>query len=190
MLRLFSCLTFFMSHLSVHYNVHCIQFTPFHFISAMCTNNRMDPANNATSSQPMSNNSTGQQFPPPPPLWPTGFMHQTPMDCNMMGNLNFPNSAQGPTTMWAPIQTGNTSSQSTMIPASQSAVYWNHYMNFVRNPLGSVEVNPFAESYPPSNTSTPLQGSNTIPSLSVNFDSDAEHSVQDINSPEKNAAPV
>jgi hypothetical protein len=77
-----------------------------------------------------------------------------------------------------------------MIPISQSAVYWNHYMNFVRNPLGSVEVNPFPESYPPSNTSTPLQGSNTIPSLPVNLDSDAEHSVQDINSPEKNAAPV
>ncbi|KAL5667841.1 hypothetical protein ACJX0J_020062 [Zea mays] len=33
-------------------------------------------------------------------------------------------------------------------------------------------------------------GSNTIPSLPVNLDSDAEHSVQDINSPEKNAAPV
>ncbi|KAL5668842.1 hypothetical protein ACJX0J_021063 [Zea mays] len=33
-------------------------------------------------------------------------------------------------------------------------------------------------------------GSNTIPSIPVNLDSDAEHSVQDINSPEKNAAPV
>jgi hypothetical protein len=77
-----------------------------------------------------------------------------------------------------------------MIPVSQSVVYWNHYMNFVRNPLGLVEANPFLESYPPSNTSTPLQGSNTIPSLPVNLDSDAEHSVQDINSPEKNAAPV
>jgi hypothetical protein len=63
-------------------------------------------------------------------------------------------------------------------------------MNFVRNPLGSVEVNPFPEYYPPSNTSTPLQGSNTIPSLPVNLDSDAEHSVHDINSPKKNAAPV
>ncbi|KAL5673871.1 hypothetical protein ACJX0J_018177 [Zea mays] len=41
-----------------------------------------------------------------------------------------------------------------------------------QNPLGSVE------------------GSNTIPSLPVNLDSDAKHSVQDINSPEKNAAPV
>jgi hypothetical protein len=108
----------------------------------------------------------------------------------MMANLNFPNPAQGPTTMWAPIQTGNSTSQSTMIPASQSAVYWNHYMNFVRNPLSSVEGNPFAESYPPSNTSTPLQGSNIIPSLPVNLDSGAEHSVHDINSPEKNAAPV
>ncbi|KAL5652397.1 hypothetical protein ACJX0J_037855 [Zea mays] len=47
-----------------------------------------------------------------------------------MGNINFPSPGQGPTTMWAPIQTGNTSSQSTMIPASQSALYWNHYMNF------------------------------------------------------------
>jgi hypothetical protein len=159
-------------------------------MSAMSTNTSMDPANNATSSQPMSNTSSGQQFPPPPPLWPTGFMHQTPMDCNMMGNLNFPSPGQGPTTMWAPIQTGNTSSQSTMIPASQSAVYWNHYMNFVRNPLGLVGVNPFPESYPPSHTSTPLQGSNTIPSLPVNLESDAEHSVQDINSPEKNAPPV
>jgi hypothetical protein len=112
------------------------------------------------------------------------------MDCNVMANLNFPNPGQGPTTMWAPIQTGNSTSQSTMIPASQSAVYWNHYMNFVRNPLGSVEVNPFPEYYPPSNTSTPLQGSNTIPSLPVNLDSDAEHSVHDINSPKKNAAPV
>jgi hypothetical protein len=53
----------------------------------------------------MSNSSIGQQFPPAPPLWPTAFMHQQPMDCNMMGNLNFPNPAQGPTTMWAPIQT-------------------------------------------------------------------------------------
>jgi hypothetical protein len=151
----------------------------------MSTNTSMDPANNATSSQPMSNTSSAQQFPPPPPLWPTSFMHQTPMDCNMMGNLNFPSPGQGPTTMWAPIQIGNTSSQSTMIPASQSAVYWNHYMNFVRNPLGLVGVNPFTESYPPSHTSTPLQGSNTIPSLPVNLESDAEHSVQDINSPEK-----
>ncbi|KAL5658106.1 hypothetical protein ACJX0J_031269 [Zea mays] len=50
--------------------------------------------------------------------------------------------------------TGNSTSQSTMIPASQSA------------------------------------GSNTIPSLPVNLDSDAEHSVHDINSPKKNAAPV
>ncbi|KAL5663804.1 hypothetical protein ACJX0J_023912, partial [Zea mays] len=33
-------------------------------------------------------------------------------------------------------------------------------------------------------------GSNTIPSLPVNLDSDAEHSVHDINSPEKNAPPV
>jgi hypothetical protein len=63
-------------------------------------------------------------------------MQQSPMDCNFMGNLNFPNPAQGPTTMWAPIQTENSTSQSTMIPTSQSAVYWNHYMNFVRNPLG------------------------------------------------------
>ncbi|KAL5654800.1 hypothetical protein ACJX0J_034119, partial [Zea mays] len=33
-------------------------------------------------------------------------------------------------------------------------------------------------------------GSNTIPSLPVNLDSDAEHSVHDINSPEKNAPPI
>jgi hypothetical protein len=150
----------------------------------------MDPANNATSSQPMSNASSGQQFPPPHPMWPTGYMQQSGMDCNFMGNLSFPNPAQGPTTMWAPMQTGNTTSQSNMIPASQSAMYWNHYLNFVRNPLGSAEGNPFAESIPPSNTSTPLQGSNTIPSIPVNLDSDAEHSVHDINSPEKNAPPV
>ncbi|KAL5654208.1 hypothetical protein ACJX0J_033527 [Zea mays] len=37
---------------------------------------------------------------------------------------------------------------------------------------------------------TPLHGSNTIPSIPVNLDSDAEHSVQDINSPEKNAPPI
>jgi hypothetical protein len=117
-------------------------------------------------------------------------MHHQPMDCNMMGNLNFPNPAQGPTTMWSPIQTGNTCSQSTMIPASQYVVYWNHYMNFVRNPLGSVEVNPFADSFPGSNTTTPLQGSNTIASIPVNLESDVEHSVQDINSPVKNATPV
>jgi hypothetical protein len=156
----------------------------------MWTYTRMDPANNATTSQPMSNTSSAQQYPPQPPIWPTGFMQQPPMDYNMTANLNFPNPGQGPTTMWAPIQTGNSTSQSTMIPASQSAVYWNHYMNFVRNPLGSVEANPFGDSYPPSNTSTPLQGSNTIPSIPVNLDSDAEHSVQDINSPKKNAAPV
>ncbi|KAL5658321.1 hypothetical protein ACJX0J_031484, partial [Zea mays] len=35
-----------------------------------------------------------------------------------------------------------------------------------------------------------LIGSNTIPSIPVNLDSDAEHSVQDINSPEKNAPPI
>jgi hypothetical protein len=150
----------------------------------------MDPSNNATSSQPMSNSSIGQQFPPPPPMWPTGYMQQSGMDCNFMGNLNFPNPAQGPTTMWAPMHTGNTSSQSTMIPASQSTMYWNHYLNFVRNPLGPPEVNPFPDCIPPSNTSTPLQGSNTIPSLPVNLDSDAEHSVHDINSPEKNAPPI
>jgi hypothetical protein len=174
----------------LHYNVHCIVFTPFHNIYPMCTNHRMDLANNATNSQAMSNNSTGQQFPPPPPLWPRGFMQQHPMDCSMMGNLNFPNPAQGPTTMWAPIQTGNTSSESTMLPASQSALYWNHYMNFVRNPVGSVQGNPFAYSFPGSNTSTPLQGSNTVPSIPVNLESDAEHSVQAINSPIKNPAPI
>jgi hypothetical protein len=156
----------------------------------MWTYTRMDPTNNATTSQSMSNTSSAQQYPPQPPIWPTGFMQQPPMDYNMMAYLNFPNPGQGPTTMWAPMQTGNSTSQSTMIPASQSAVYWNHYMNFVRNPLGSVEANPFGDSYPTSNTSTPLQGSNTIPSIPVNLDSDAEHSVQDINSPEKNAAPV
>jgi hypothetical protein len=58
-------------------------------------------------------------------------------------------------------------------------------MNFVRNPLGSVGVNPFTESYPASHTSTPLQGSNTIPPFPVNLESDVEHSVQDINSPKK-----
>jgi len=156
----------------------------------MWTYTRMEQANNATSSQPMSNTASTQQFPPQPPLWPTGFMQQPPMDYNMMANLNFPNPGQGPTTMWAPMQTANSTSQSTMIPASQSAVYWNHYLNFVRNPLGSVDHPPFADSYPPSNTSTPLQGSNTIPSLPVNLDSDAEHSVHDINSPEKNAPPI
>ncbi|KAL5650310.1 hypothetical protein ACJX0J_041119 [Zea mays] len=35
-----------------------------------------------------------------------------------------------------------------------------------------------------------LIGSNTIPSIPVNLDSDAENSVQDINSPEKNAPPI
>jgi hypothetical protein len=108
----------------------------------------------------------------------------------MMGNINFPNPSHGPTTMWAPIQTGNTSSESTMLPASQSVVYWSHYMNFVRIPLGSVQGNPFVDSFPGSNTSTPLQGSNTIPSLPVNLESDAEHSVQDINSLVKTPAPV
>jgi hypothetical protein len=63
-------------------------------------------------------------------------------------------------------------------------------MNFVRNPLGSVGVSPYTDSYPASHTSTPLQGSNTIPQLPVNLESDAEHSVQDINSPGKNAPPV
>jgi hypothetical protein len=63
-------------------------------------------------------------------------------------------------------------------------------MNFVRNPLGSVQVNPFADSFPGSNTSTPLQGSNTVPSIHVNLESDAEHSVQDINSPVKNPTHV
>jgi hypothetical protein len=63
-------------------------------------------------------------------------------------------------------------------------------MNFVRNPLGSVGVSPYTESYPASHTSTPLQGSNTIPQLPVNLESDVEHSVQDISSPGKNAPPV
>jgi hypothetical protein len=108
----------------------------------------------------------------------------------MMGNISFPNPSHGPTTMWAPIQTGNTSSESTMLLASQSVVYWNHYMNFVRNPLGSVHPNPFADSFPGSNTSTPLQSSNTVPSLPVNLESDAEHSVQDINNHVKTLAPV
>jgi hypothetical protein len=64
-----------------------------------------------------------------------------------------------------------------MLPASQSAVYWNHYMNFVRNPLGLDQVNPFVDSFPGSNTSTPLQGSDIVPSIPVNLESDAEHSV-------------
>jgi hypothetical protein len=174
----------------MHFNVHCILFTPFHYICPMCTNHRMDLANNATNSQAMSNNSTGQQFPTPPPLWPRGMMLQQPMDCSMMGNLNFPNPSQGPITTWAPIQTRNTSSESTMLPVSQSALYWNHYMNLVRNPLGSVQGNPFADSFPGSNTSTPLQGSNTIPSIPVNLESDAEHSIQDINSHVKTPALV
>jgi hypothetical protein len=157
---------------------------------AISTYSSMDPANNATSSQAMSNPSNAQQFPPPPPIWPTGYMQQNPVDCNIMGNINFPSPGQGPTTMWAPIQPGNTSSQSTMIPASQSALYWNHYMNFVRNPLGSVGMSPYTDSYPASHTSTPLQGSNTIPQMPVHLESDAEHSVQDINSPGKNAPPV
>jgi hypothetical protein len=163
---------------------------PSHLICPLSTLTRMDPSNNATSSQSMSNSSIGQQFVPPPPMWPTAYMQQSAMDCNLVGNLNFPNPAQGPTTMWAPMHTGNTSSQSSMIPASQSAMYWNHYLNFVRNPLRPPEVNPFPDCIPPSNTSTPLQGSNNIPSIPVNLDSDAEHSVEDINSPEKNAPPI
>jgi hypothetical protein len=63
-------------------------------------------------------------------------------------------------------------------------------MHFVRNPLGLVEGNPFTDSFPGSNTSTPLQGSNTVPSLPVNLESDVEHSVQDINSPVKTLAPI
>ncbi|KAL5678714.1 hypothetical protein ACJX0J_014845, partial [Zea mays] len=132
----------------------------------------------------------GDAVPSQPPLWPRGFIQQHPLDCNMMRNINFSNASYGPTTMWAPIQTGNISSESTMLPATQSAVYWNHYMNFVRNPLGSVQGNPFPDSFSGTNTSTPLQGSNTIPSIPVNLESAAEHSVQDINSPIKTSAPV
>jgi hypothetical protein len=76
-----------------------------------------------------------------------------------------------------------------MLPAAQSALYWNPYMNSVRNPLGSVQGNTFADSLPASNTSTPLQSSNTIPSIPVNFDFGAEHSVHDINSHVKTPAP-
>ncbi|KAL5680155.1 hypothetical protein ACJX0J_006540 [Zea mays] len=41
-----------------------------------------------------------------------------------------------------------------------------------------------------SSTLTICDGSNTIPSLPMNLDSDAEHSVHDINSLEKNAPPI
>jgi hypothetical protein len=63
-------------------------------------------------------------------------------------------------------------------------------MNLVNNPLAFVHANPFAESLPASNTSTPLQGSNTIASVPVNLKSDAEHSVHEINSPSKTPIPV
>ena len=92
--------------------------------------------------------------------------------------------------LWAPIQTTNTSSQSTMLPATQSALYWSPYMNLANNPLTSVHANPFAKSLPTSNTSTPLQGSNTIASLPVNLESDTKHSVHEINSPSKTLAHV
>jgi hypothetical protein len=108
----------------------------------------------------------------------------------MMGNINFPNPSHGPTTMRAPIQIGNTSSQSTMIQATQLALYWNPFMNLISNPLASIHANPFAESLLASNTSTPLQGSNTIHSLPVNLESDAEHSVHEINSSSKTPTPV
>jgi hypothetical protein len=165
----------------VHYNVHSIQlhhftsFLPCAQIIEWTQQTMPKILRRCQTIQVVSN------F-PPPLIWPRGFVHQQPMDCTMMGNLNFPNAAQGPTIMWAPIQTGNTSSKLTMLPASQSAMYWNHYMNFVRNP--------FADSFLGSNPSTPLQGSNTVPSIPVKLESDAEHSVQDINSPVKNPAPV
>jgi hypothetical protein len=63
-------------------------------------------------------------------------------------------------------------------------------MNLVNNPLAFVHANPFAESLPASNTSTPLQGSNTIASVPVNLKSNAEHSVHEINSPSKTPIPV
>jgi hypothetical protein len=133
--------------------------------SPMCTLNRMDLANNDTNAQAGGHNLSAQDFSIQPPLWPRSFIQQHPLDYSMLGNINFPNPSHGATTMWAPIQTRNTSSQSTMIPATQSSLYWNPYMNLVRNRLGSVHANPFAESLPASNTSTPLQGSNTIPSV-------------------------
>ncbi|KAL5678083.1 hypothetical protein ACJX0J_014214, partial [Zea mays] len=40
------------------------------------------------------------------------------------------------------------------------------------------------------NIESTVTGSNNIPSIPVNLDSDAEHSVEDINSPEKNAPPI
>jgi hypothetical protein len=92
--------------------------------------------------------------------------------------------------MWALIQTGNTSSQSTMIPATRSTHYWTPYMNLVNNPFPSIHANLIADSVPASNTSTPLQGSNNLASLSINLESDAEHSVQEINSPSKTPTPV
>jgi hypothetical protein len=156
----------------------------------MCTIHRMDPTNNDTNAQEGGHNSSAHDFPIQPPLWLRGFIQQHPLDCSMMGNIDFPNPSHGPTTMWAPIQTGNTSSQSTMILATQSALYWNHYMNLVRNPLSSVHANPFAESLLASNTSTPLQGSNNISSLPVNLESDAEHSVHEFNSPSNTPTPV
>jgi hypothetical protein len=155
--------------------IFCIKF--FTFCSLVSTLHRMDLANNDTNAQAGGQNSCTHDFPMQPPLWPRGFIQQHPMDCSMMGNINFPNPSHGPTTMWAPIQTTNTSSQSTMLPATQSALYWSPYMNLVNNPLASINANPFAESLPASNTCTPLQGSNIIASLPVNLESDAEHSV-------------
>ncbi|KAL5648787.1 hypothetical protein ACJX0J_039596 [Zea mays] len=76
-----------------------------------------------------------------------------------------------------------------MSDLSYSHIQWAYYSVKYENPLGSVEVNPFADSFPGSNTTTPLQGSNTIASIPVNLESDVEHSVQDINSPVKNATP-
>jgi hypothetical protein len=92
--------------------------------------------------------------------------------------------------MWASIQTGNTSSQSTVIPTTQSALCWSPYMNLVNNPFAFVHANPFVESLPASNTRTSLQGSNIIASLPVNLESNAKHSVHEINSLSETPTPV
>jgi ABC-type uncharacterized transport system involved in gliding motility auxiliary subunit len=77
-----------------------------------------------------------------------------------------------------------------MIPAIQSTLYWTPYMNLVNNPFPYVHSNLIADSVHASNTSTPLQGSNSLVSLPVNLESDAEPSVQEINSPSKTPTPV
>jgi hypothetical protein len=79
----------FIENMIVDSNVRYIEYPPFHFISPMCTNHRMDPANNATNSQVGTHNSSGLEFPILPLVWPRGFIQQHPLDCSMMGNINF-----------------------------------------------------------------------------------------------------